>query len=219
MAIVLNMFNNPDPALHVAGVPLQPRNAVSRLARTLAGKKDTGENRQLDGVPIERMRYWFEHERLPPGWEPYHTTTLLETISTINRLRSAMSAMKKEAEAEGQVAKGEAVVERTVEVQGVEVVEADKDGRVSTEEELSTDDENIEGSQTLSVPSLVKTVSSATSESFTEGLRTPEASEFIVPPFVGDAKVTGLPMAEDEARRMGKQAVEIKGRQEVVVVA
>lgn len=66
IAIVLNMFNNPDLMLRAAGVLPQPRSAVSLLMRTQAGKKDTGDNRQLDDVPIERMRYWFAHKRLPP---------------------------------------------------------------------------------------------------------------------------------------------------------
>lgn len=90
MAIVLNMFNNPDPTLHAAGVPLQPRISLFRLVRTLLHRPDTGASRPLDGVPIDRLRYWFEHERIPPGWEPYHETTLLDTVATSMRIRRAM---------------------------------------------------------------------------------------------------------------------------------
>ncbi|EKM58751.1 uncharacterized protein PHACADRAFT_157116 [Phanerochaete carnosa HHB-10118-sp] len=138
--------------------------------------KDTVETRQLDGVPIEWTRYWFECEQLPPDWESFHTMTLLQTISTINWLRSAMSGMRKEAKAEGQATKGEAAAETAVKVQsaGVAQVEDKRDNNMQapTEKELSTDDENIEGLQTLTVPPLVhsKTASSVTSDTFIESL-------------------------------------------------
>lgn len=227
VAIVLNMFNNPDPALHTAGVPLQPRNALVRVARSLVGQKDTGANRQLDGVPIERMRYWFEHERLPPDWKPYHTTTLRETISTINRLRSAMSGMRKEAKAEAQVPRVEvapqvqepqAAVAVAVEGSEEEVkarAKDDKDARVSTEEELSTDDENFEGSQILSVPPLMhsKSASSATSDTFTESvLHTPQASEFTTSPFVvkgGAEPSIGIGTVVGKQRIEGEEAIRV----------
>ena len=86
-----------------------------QTARTAGYETDSAATRQLDGVPLARLRYWFEHERLPPGWTPYHTTTLKETIGTINRLRSAMGALRKDAKrargAEKTTLEGEAGAE------------------------------------------------------------------------------------------------------------
>ncbi|KAI0337487.1 Cloroperoxidase, partial [Trametopsis cervina] len=71
IAIVLNMFNNPDADLHER----QHRDPATT---------------PLDGVPIDRLRYWFEHERLPEGWRPYHATTVRQTMTTISRIRAKM---------------------------------------------------------------------------------------------------------------------------------
>ena len=57
-------------------------------------------------------------------------------------------------------------------------MKGDRGAQVSTEEEPLTDDENMEGSQTLDVPPLVysKSASSATSDTFTESvLHTPQS--------------------------------------------
>lgn len=213
MAIVLNMFNNPDAALHEAGVPLQPRGTLSHIVRALLGRKDTGANRQLDGVPIERMRYWFENERLPPDWEPYHETTLLETISTINRLRSAMSGMRK-ASAGDELgtrgsAKADAAVEAPAAAGGVDVC---KDKQTSSDAEL-TDDDNADG-----VPSLVHS-RSATSETFNDLPPTPQASQVVMPPIFGDTKGAALRVVGDESG-FRKELIEGEmGREEVSVMA
>lgn len=105
MAVILNMFNNPDPSMHSAGVPLQPRSFFSSLAHALSGRHDTAANRGLDGVPINRLRYWFENEQLPPGWEPYHTTTLFDTVTSMSRLQRAMARAQK---GKGNASRGKA---------------------------------------------------------------------------------------------------------------
>ncbi|GJE89442.1 peroxidase family 2 protein [Phanerochaete sordida] len=94
MSVVLNMFNNPDPTLHASGVPLQPRSAAVAFLLRLFGYHDTGASRGLNGVPVGRLRYWFENERLPPDWQPYHTTTLLQTVATMGQLRAAMAKVR-----------------------------------------------------------------------------------------------------------------------------
>ncbi|GJE97276.1 chloroperoxidase [Phanerochaete sordida] len=213
MAIVLNMFNNPDAALHDEGVPLQPRSSVSSFVRSLFGYKDTGANRQLDGVPIERMQYWFEHERLPPDWTPYHETTLLETIGTINRLRSAMSAMRKTGEGQVQ-GEGEVEAEDTAKAPAKSVeVEAAKVGQ--HEEEDVSDDENAGG-----VPSLSHS-RSATSETFSLP-PTPQTSQFVTPPLASKGKgVDGIATTNDlEPRIIGKELRELEeiGSEQVVGV-
>lgn len=128
-----------------------------------------------------------------------------------------MRKMRKEVKGEGQATKEAATVAETAaKVQSAKVAQVegkeDKDVQTTIEEELSTDDKNIEGSQTLTVPPLVhlKSSSSATSDAFTEVLHTIETSEYIMPPFVGDSKAVCLPMIRDE---------EDKSRQKIVVVA
>ena len=96
MSVVLNMFNNPDPALHASGIPLQPRSAFVTFLRALFGYHDTGASRGLDGVPVGRLLWWFENERLPPDWQPYHTTTLLQTVATMGQLRTAMAKVRQD---------------------------------------------------------------------------------------------------------------------------
>lgn len=174
MAIVLNCFNNPSPSLHSAGVPLQPRGTISRLVRKVLGRGDDPATRQLDGVPIERLRFWFEHERLPEDWTPYHETTLRETIDTINRLRSAMRRMAKEKKSQEKMGqkKGQEP-EAKVDEMAVEVT-AHPNG--SKEEAhvrgLSSD------SSTLAAPSLAYDTISAASSASPSPLHTPQVSEF-----------------------------------------
>lgn len=100
MAIAMNMFNNPNPELAAAnGVDVAPvkRDFVSRFFRGLLGKKE--EPTPLPGVPIESFRTWMGEERLPDGWKPYHTTTLWQTIKTVNRMKAEMKKAKAEEKA------------------------------------------------------------------------------------------------------------------------
>lgn len=189
ISIVLNMFNNPSPALHSAGIPLQHRSAISRLFRRLVGKKDSPETTQLDGVPIERMRYWFQHERLPEDWTPYHKTTLRETITTINRLRSTMRQMAKEKKKQAKrLASAPAPAPTTAEAAEVEV-KVDTEPEVLPElekaakSESDTSSDTDDTSNTLEVPPShprnASGSSTATSSTFPDTpLHTPGASEF-----------------------------------------
>lgn len=197
VAIVLNMMNNPDSDIHAKGIALQPRSSVSRFIRSVLRIRDDPKKRQLDGVPNERLRYWFEHERLPPDWEPYHKTTLRETISTINRLRSAMKKQAKE-QAKQVVQEAPAVV--VTEPVKVEVQKAEPEGeaeRTSTamKTEEASDGEDASDASVPAVPPLLHSrfASSATSSTFTDVLHTPEAPEFTVPPFVVDPKTIAPP--------------------------
>ncbi|KIP06071.1 heme-thiolate peroxidase [Phlebiopsis gigantea 11061_1 CR5-6] len=192
MAIVLNMFNNPSPALHAdAGVPLQPRNVLSRGIRRLLGRKDTPAAHQLDGVPIARMREWFEHERLPEGWAPYHKTTLREAIVTNNRMRFAMRRMRKAQKNAPAPAAVEPVQEKAAESR--------------PEEKKVEAAEEEEGMHTVAVRAHGhpdRSANSSASSSFPESvLHTPSSSEF-APAF--DPKLGGvaLPRIDDEKWRI-----------------
>ena len=186
MGIVLNCFNNPDAKLHEDGVPLQPRGPVSKILRKLTGRKENPATRQLDGVPIARMREWFKYERLPEGWKPYHKTTLWETVVTVSRMRSRMHKLereqKKQSKAVSAVPKKTAVAIAEPEPSALEVVPEKKMAVEVTDD--SGDDSDGEHN-TLRMPPLVhsreNTASSATSSVFTDVLRTPEMSVFTLP--------------------------------------
>lgn len=98
MAIVLNLFNNPDPQLlttHSIEVPPVQRSFVSRFFRRILGKKE--EPVPLPGVPISFLKTWMGQERLPDGWRPYHSVTLWQTIKMVSRMKKAMKRMALEA--------------------------------------------------------------------------------------------------------------------------
>ncbi|KAJ3561185.1 hypothetical protein NP233_g10348 [Leucocoprinus birnbaumii] len=51
------------------------------------------------GVPVEWMRRWIGHERLPDDWKPSHKQGLLDTINRSKSIREAMERMRNEAAA------------------------------------------------------------------------------------------------------------------------
>ena len=168
-------------ALHAEGVPLMDVSPsvlalLPRFVKRLLGKKPDPETTPIEGVPIEVLRYWFEHERLPEGWKPYHKTTLRQTISTVNVLRSGMRKFAKD------YVQGAPTPAPVQEKAGVEAVKA-MDSEVA-ESPISTEGdehrEKADGAQTLDVPTLLADrPGSTTSSNFT--LATPRASEFVEP--------------------------------------
>ena len=209
IAIVLNMFNNPSPQLHEEGVPLLHRSAVSRLFRRLVGLKDEAQTRQLDGAPIERMKYWFQHERLPEDWKPYHKTTLFETVVTVSRIRSEMHRLerlrKKEAKristsASSTTENAELKVEAYSAESAPSVTLQPNEEKVAVESEMSssrsTSSVDDSPSQTIVAPALhsrdISGSSSTTSSTFPDTpLHTPNPSsgfEDPVPPVIIDGK-------------------------------
>ncbi|KAF7798185.1 hypothetical protein EIP86_009402 [Pleurotus ostreatoroseus] len=187
IAIVLNCFNNPDPELHAQGVPLADTSLLPRFVQRLLGMKPNPATTPIEGVPIDRLRYWFEHERLPEGWKPYHKTTLRQTISTVNVLRSGIRRFSKDYPQGATTTPAPVPVQEIADVPAVpEIVEPAKasegeasESPVETEAEPEKRREASEDSQTLEVvPSLVPdTPGSATSSVFTP-LPTPSTSGF-----------------------------------------
>jgi hypothetical protein len=47
------------------------------------------------GVPVEWMREWIGHERLPKEWIPTHVQGLLDVVKRAKSIRSAMDAQRK----------------------------------------------------------------------------------------------------------------------------
>ncbi|KAI0763240.1 hypothetical protein BC629DRAFT_1543642 [Irpex lacteus] len=194
IAIVLNMFNNPDPELHkTKNVPFLRRTTLGKIWKVLSRKKDDPATTPLDGAPIERMRYWFEHERLPEGWTPYHTTTLTQTVITVSRIRDRMHLLEREnKKKEKAAAKTKEVstsapaatsVPEDVPAPSTLVAENQKEP-VPVSEESSSDSE-LDDANTLPVPPLMHTrensAYSATDSEFSAGIHTPQASEFAQP--------------------------------------
>ncbi|THG96892.1 heme-thiolate peroxidase [Hermanssonia centrifuga] len=180
MAIVLNCFNNPNLGLVDKGVPLQHRSTLSKFFRSIIGRRDTAENTPLNGVPVEILRYWFQNERLPPGWQPYHKTSLRSTISTINTMRSAMRKFAKELpkKAESTHASAPKPILAII-AEPVSSLPVEGDALNARE-----DNTNV-----LTLPdqpshSQYPSASSATSSTFTDVLHTPETSDFQIPPSI-----------------------------------
>lgn len=98
ISAALSIFNNPDPTLHAQGALLQPPSTFGRVLQWLTGRQDDPATTPLAGVPLDRLRYWLQNERLPEGWAPYHTLNISETVATMKRMKKAM---EDEAAAEG----------------------------------------------------------------------------------------------------------------------
>lgn len=180
ISIVLNMFNNPDPEFHDAkGVPFARRSTLSKIWRALLRRKDDAKTTPLDGVPIERMRYWFEHERLPEDWKPYHVTTLRQTILMANRIRSEMHRLAAQNKKQAKV---DATTQKAA-IANVSPSTAETKGKVDATSSSSISDSGADDANTLTVPPLFhsrdSTMSSATSSTFGDVLHTPQSSEFM----------------------------------------
>jgi len=52
------------------------------------------------GVPVEWMREWIGHERLPKDWKPTHVQGLLDVVRRSSAIRLAMEAQRKAEAAE-----------------------------------------------------------------------------------------------------------------------
>ncbi|KAI0699474.1 hypothetical protein BC835DRAFT_1331545 [Cytidiella melzeri] len=181
ISIVLNMFNNPDPELHASkGVPLMRQTALGKVWGALLRKKRDPQTTPLDGAPIDRMRYWFEHERLPEGWKPYHKTTLTQTIVTVSRMRSKMHALERENKKKAK----SKPISVPVSAPPVVVEKVEERKSLSVLDEACSESEG-EDRNTLTVPPLIHTrdgsATSATSSTFSDALHTPQASEFVSP--------------------------------------
>jgi hypothetical protein len=181
IAIVLSMFNNPDAELHKnAGVPLQRRTRLGRVWRALLGKKENPDTRPLDGAPIERMRYWFQNERLPPGWKPYHETTLTQTVITVDRIRSRMHELEKENKKKGKT--NTTLVSSAPPLAPIIVEKTPQQKRLVAVNDDTSSDSEAEDRNTLVVPGLAhsrdSSAASATSSTFSEPLATPQVSAF-----------------------------------------
>ncbi|KAG6887645.1 hypothetical protein C0995_013750, partial [Termitomyces sp. Mi166 len=48
------------------------------------------------GVPVEWMREWISHERLPSGWKPTHVQGLIDVVSRAKAIRTAMERFRAE---------------------------------------------------------------------------------------------------------------------------
>ncbi|KAG6816252.1 hypothetical protein H0H87_007417 [Tephrocybe sp. NHM501043] len=46
------------------------------------------------GVPVEWMRQWIGHERMPVGWKPTHVQGLLDVVKRSKSIRTAMHAQR-----------------------------------------------------------------------------------------------------------------------------
>lgn len=53
------------------------------------------------GIPVEWMREWIGHERLPEGWKPDHVQGLFDVVKRSAAIRDAMKSLRK-AEAEAK---------------------------------------------------------------------------------------------------------------------
>ncbi|KAG5634623.1 hypothetical protein H0H81_001363 [Sphagnurus paluster] len=47
------------------------------------------------GVPVEWMREWIEHERLPKDWKPTHVQGLFDVVHRSKAIRTAMDELRK----------------------------------------------------------------------------------------------------------------------------
>ncbi|KAH9911664.1 uncharacterized protein B0H18DRAFT_335618 [Fomitopsis serialis] len=93
MAIVLQLFNNPDNLSPPA--PRAP--LLTRIRRVFAPQPPAPPPpAPLPGVPNHMLRVWMHEERLPDGWTPYHRVGLLHTIRMATRLRRSMRALHTE---------------------------------------------------------------------------------------------------------------------------
>jgi len=55
------------------------------------------------GIPVEWMREWIGHERLPEGWKPDHVQGLFDVVARSKAIRQSMDAMReKEKEEEAR---------------------------------------------------------------------------------------------------------------------
>jgi hypothetical protein len=50
------------------------------------------------GVPVEWMREWIGHERLPSGWRATHVQGLFDVVKRARSIRDAMDQQRKENE-------------------------------------------------------------------------------------------------------------------------
>jgi hypothetical protein len=50
------------------------------------------------GVPVEWMREWIGHERLPEGWKATHVQGLFDVVKRSKAIRSAMELQKKQSQ-------------------------------------------------------------------------------------------------------------------------
>ncbi|PCH41809.1 hypothetical protein WOLCODRAFT_137592 [Wolfiporia cocos MD-104 SS10] len=91
MAIVLNLFNNPDPA---PGPAAPPKTLLGKLKRALRPAAHRAP--PLPGVPTDLLRVWMHQERLPDGWRPYHKTGLLRVVHMSSKLRATMNKLQEE---------------------------------------------------------------------------------------------------------------------------
>lgn len=95
MAIALHLFNNPPPD----APPLLPRSFFARLKHAFTPHKRrraVHADGSLPGIPVDVLREWFHHERLPDGWQPYHTLSLTNVMEMATVLRQAMRRLAKD---------------------------------------------------------------------------------------------------------------------------
>ncbi|KAG6826183.1 hypothetical protein H0H92_000808 [Tricholoma furcatifolium] len=63
------------------------------LETRLSADKEKGKA-EIAGIPVEWLREWIGHERLPEGWKPTHTQSLLNTMKRSTEIRKAMEAAR-----------------------------------------------------------------------------------------------------------------------------
>lgn len=94
MAIVLQLFNNPD---NISPPSSQRPSLLTRIRCALASTPlPPPPPAPLPGIPNHMLRVWMHEERLPDGWMPYHRVGLLHTIRMATRLRRSMRALVNE---------------------------------------------------------------------------------------------------------------------------
>ena len=94
MAIVLQLFNNPD---NISPPSSKHPSFLTRIRCALTSTPlPPPPPAPLPGIPNHMLRVWMHEERLPDGWTPYHRVSLLHTIRMATRLRRSMRALVNE---------------------------------------------------------------------------------------------------------------------------
>ena len=185
-----------------------------------------------------RMRYWFEHERLPEDWKPYHTTSLTQTVITVSRIRDRMHLLERENKKKAKTATKteEVVAPQPVSVavpetapaplsipeSPVALTKAEAEKKPVSVSDGASSDSDIDDGAVVRVPHLIResSVASATDSEFST-LHTPQASEFATHPYVatkdGDAYELRLPDIDEHV--YDQKGVDVAHVDDVAVVA
>lgn len=68
--------------------------ARGEMAIALGLFSEPASDTHKQGIPVDLLHTWFSEERLPDGWKPTHTQSLLETMGTASQLRNEMKKIK-----------------------------------------------------------------------------------------------------------------------------